>query len=51
MRVFALLLIVLGVLTLSGCESPERGTYPLSGQPCSPNDPVHDLSGNCLPPL
>lgn len=43
-----LLLVLTAVLALSACTDPK--TYPISGQECGPNDPVHDVDssiGSC----
>ena len=42
MRILPIALTVLAVLTLQACENPDR--YPLSGEACSPNDPVQELN-------
>lgn len=42
MRV-ATLLLCLASLALSACAGP--GRYPLSGETCAPDDPVHDIQG------
>lgn len=44
------ILIFTAFAALAGCTDPEQ--YPISGQECSPDDPVHDLSASdCIPPV
>lgn len=51
MRPLALTLICCAAWLLAGCEKPEPATYPVSGRPCAPDDPVHELAHtNCVPP-
>jgi hypothetical protein len=35
------------LLALAACTQPT--TYPVSGAPCDPDDPVQDVA-NCIPP-
>jgi hypothetical protein len=36
------------LLALAGCA--ETGTYPITGEPCGPDDPVGDVrAGECIP--
>jgi hypothetical protein len=44
--------LIIGIAWLvAGCEEPETATYPVSGQPCSPDDAVHKLGPiDCVPP-
>lgn len=42
MRVAPLPLFI-ALLALSACAGP--GRYPLSGETCAPDDPVHDMQG------
>lgn len=52
MRPFTMLLLLSCFVGLTACEEPAPATYPVSGQPCSPDDPVHDLdAGDCVPPV
>lgn len=51
MRPLFLSLIIGSISLLAACEKPEPATYPISGQPCSPDDPVHQLGPiDCVPP-
>lgn len=39
------------LLGLAACTEPEEGTYPVSGEVCTEDDPVQTLDlGNCVPP-
>lgn len=50
MRPLVLALTVCTVSLLAACTAPEPTTYPVSGQPCAPEDPVHDLGpDDCTP--
>jgi len=45
---FRYLAPLLAFLVLAACAEP--GTYPVSGEQCTPEDPVHDLSAaSCMP--
>lgn len=35
------------LLALAACTQPD--TYPVSGEPCDPDDPVQDMA-DCIPP-
>jgi hypothetical protein len=37
------------MLSLAACDQPRPTCYPISGQPCSPDDPVHDLRAFWVP--
>ncbi len=51
MRPLFLFLIVCAVSIVAGCEGPAPTTYPISGRPCSPDDPVHQMRPiDCVPP-
>lgn len=51
MRPLLITLIFCTAWLVAGCEEPEPTTYPVSGQPCSPDDPVHELGHmTCVPP-
>lgn len=42
--------ICLALLAAGGCTDPDH--YPVSGQECSPQDPVLELDANdCTPPV
>ncbi|NNE78914.1 MAG: hypothetical protein HKN18_01460 [Silicimonas sp.] len=48
MRPSLLLLALLSALGLAACV--EEGTYPISGEECAPDDPVHDFGAtDCAP--
>lgn len=48
-RIF-LLVMCIALSGLAGCDDPDR--YPISGQECSPDDPVMDLDpSGCTPPV
>lgn len=49
MKAFVTLLALAGTFALAACDQPRPTCYPLSGQPCSPDDPVHDLRAGWLP--
>lgn len=42
MKAIVTLLALASTLALTACAQPPR-CYPISGQPCAPDDPVHDL--------
>ncbi len=42
------LFLTLATLVLAGCAGP--GRYPVSGQECSPDDPVLDITVPPCPP-
>jgi hypothetical protein len=44
MKTTLFLMALAGMLTMAACNQAPPGCYPISGQPCSPDDPVHDLS-------
>ena len=45
------LTVLLLALGLAACTEPDSGTYPVSGETCSDDDPVQTLDiGNCQPP-
>jgi hypothetical protein len=55
MRPFTFCTIFAIMWLVAACEEPDPGaggaSYPVSGAPCSPDDPVHDLGhSNCMPP-
>ncbi|MBY6006674.1 hypothetical protein KUV62_22310 [Salipiger bermudensis] len=41
MKPLAMLLALAGLITLAACEGHD--SYPLSGEPCAPEDPVQEL--------
>ncbi len=41
--VYRLVSVFFVLVMLSGCTDPK--TYPVSGQECGPDDPVHDVDG------
>ena len=44
------LLALLAAFGLSACAEPEDGTYPLSGEACTADDPVQDFGAtDCTP--
>lgn len=52
MRPLTITLLFSCLLGLAACENTTTTTYPLSGQPCSPSDPVQGMSAtDCLPPV
>lgn len=52
MRPRAIVLLLISLLGLSACAETQTTTYPLSGQPCSPDDPVQDLTAEqCAVPM
>ncbi|WP_374300276.1 hypothetical protein [Paracoccus sp. (in: a-proteobacteria)] len=51
MKPFAVTLLLFGLLGLSACETAKPATYPISGQPCQPGDPVKTMdAGDCVMP-
>lgn len=49
MKLICSLFAVLLVLQIAGCV--REGTYPITGQECSPDDPVQRLdASDCVPP-
>lgn len=49
MTIFRTVCAVVALLMLQACEEPDR--YPISGEPCSPEDPVIVAPpGDCGPP-
>jgi hypothetical protein len=52
MRPFALCLFAGCALLLAACEEPTPTTYPVSGEPCSPEDRVQGLDAHhCEAPV
>jgi hypothetical protein len=52
MKPFATLLLLCCCLGLAACEEPEPATYPVTGEPCSPDDPVQGLDArDCVPTM
>ncbi len=50
MRPFHLIISLLVLVLVTSCA--EEGQYPVSGEECSPDDPVLNLDApDCLPPL
>jgi hypothetical protein len=50
MKTILCLMALAGVLALAACDRTPPRCYPISGQPCAPDDPVHDLSpGGVMP--
>lgn len=50
MKAITILVMLAAFATISGCTDSDH--YPISGQECSPDDPVHDLSASdCMPPV
>ena len=45
----ATLVLCLALTWLSGCTDTPPTCYPLSGKPCAPDDPVHDLRPDMIP--
>ncbi len=41
MKPLAMLLALAALITLAACEGQD--SYPLSGEPCAPEDPVQEL--------
>lgn len=47
-RCLSLAALFVLALTLSACETPDR--YPISGEPCGPEDPVQGMTPpDCTP--
>lgn len=44
MKTNLILAMFVALLGAAGCTDPDH--YPISGQKCSPDDPVHDLDMN-----
>lgn len=40
-----------GLMLLAACDIPTPVRYPISGIPCGPDDPVHDLRPHRLAPI
>ncbi|MEY3004326.1 MAG: hypothetical protein RLZZ491_1502 [Pseudomonadota bacterium] len=51
MKATLALLALAGLLALAACGAPPPRCYPISGQPCSPDDPVHDLRPGWMAPM
>lgn len=52
MRGFTVTVLLSCLLGLTACAATTTTTYPLSGLPCSPNDPVQGMNaGDCVPPV
>jgi hypothetical protein len=49
MKAIVTLLALAGTLALAACDQPPT-CYPISGQPCSPDHPVHHMRAD-LPAL
>ncbi|WP_323767619.1 hypothetical protein [Antarctobacter sp.] len=50
MRLLALLLGTFAIFTLTACEGPTDGTYPVTHETCSADDPVKDMEPiDCAP--
>lgn len=50
MKFISLVMACVAFSTLTGCTDPDH--YPISGQECSPDDPVQDLDAHdCVPPV
>ncbi len=50
MKLLHILTVAMLTLLMMGCE-PATETYPVTGAPCGPDDPVHDMSAHsCTTP-
>jgi predicted small lipoprotein YifL len=49
MKAIATLMALAALLALAACDQPRPTCYPISGQPCSPDDPVHGLRAGWVP--
>ena len=48
-KMTATLVLCLALTWLSACTDTPPTCYPLSGKPCAPDDPVHDLRPDVIP--
>lgn len=51
MKYLTVLLLLSSMLSLTGCETTDPPTYPITGEQCSPDDPVHQLGVDCTAPV
>lgn len=51
MKTITALLFLSGLFALSGCGCPPPVRYPISGEVCAPDDPVHELRADIMPAL
>ncbi|MEO1638309.1 MAG: hypothetical protein AAFU41_03555 [Pseudomonadota bacterium] len=50
MKQLSYLAIIMILAAVAGCTDPDH--YPISGQECSPDDPVLDMdAADCMPPV
>jgi hypothetical protein len=50
-KLIAAVMLGFFLIWLSGCTATSPTRYPISGEPCAPDDPVHDLRADMIPPI
>ncbi|WP_299360330.1 hypothetical protein [uncultured Paracoccus sp.] len=52
MKPVAIAVLLSSLLVLTACGEAEVTNYPMSGEPCSPDDPVQTMeASDCVPPV